>query len=730
LRAVVHWERWIVAALAVLFVGSLSVLLSRFYDDATIPVPTSGGTYIEGSVGILQPLNPWFTVQNDVNRDIVSLVFSGLLKYNPETKTIDSDLADVSMSADGKIYTAKLHDDLLWHDSTPERPHAVIADDVVFTFASVQDQNFPSGLLRQNFRGVTIEKIDDRSVQFRLEEPYAFFKSNLTIGLLPKASFEGIPTGKMDMATDFGFAPVGAGPYRFKSLAQTELSTEVTLERFDRMIPPQFRLDRVVFRVFPDYTALLSDLRNLDGIRLVPHGSSGKPILPKRLRARDYVLPQYVSLFFNMSRSSLQDNSLRLGLQLGTNKQEISDMLGDVTIVDTPLLEIDTSDWRYHFDALAAQGALFESAWYFPEKIRLQRMLEVRETNAVGALKLQPVVLMDTGAVLTITGAIRNYDPARMSINGIPVQRHPNSSGTWIAAVPTSRGTGSLRVGTTLLRLTEGKSVIDSFSIQRTTTVDEFKRSMDEQDLVEQFVRSRDKVLPEGQRITVADMTLDHGYLRRRTSDDPVGVRINDRGEKLSLRLLTSAAPETYVRVAEAIQRQWGQLGVHVTIDVPATAAQFQDKLLQRDYDVLLFGQSLLDNLDSYPYWHSSGIQKISDNKKDVRLDAYNLSQYASFEADSLLETIRGNADDRERQQALQKLREVLKRDVPAIFLYSPMYTYAHREDILGIELKSLSLHSDRFLSLYHWYVKQERVFKPGMSWMSFLRWLTFGSGE
>lgn len=723
--SIVRFERWIIVTLAVLFTASLIVLLFRFHAENTVLVPTTGGTYIEGSVGTLQPLNPWFTVQNDVNRDIVSLVFAGLLKYDPESKAIVGDLGDVTVSADGKAYTVKLKERLFWHDTTPEVPHPVTADDVLFTFQTVQAPEFPSSLLRQNFRGVTIEKIDDRTVQFRLAEPYAFFESNLTLGLLPRKSFEGIRIDQLDLASDFAFAPIGAGPYKFKSLTQTELSTEVTLERFDRDIPPVFRLDQVVFRIFPDYPTLLSDLRNLDGIRLVPHAEGGQPIVPKRFRPRNYTLPQYVALFFNLNKSALQDPKLRLGLQLGTNKQEITDALGDAIIVDTPLLEIDTSDWRYQYDSAAAQGALFESQWYFPEKLRLQRLLEERETNAVGVLKVQPQVLLDTGAVLTVTGAINNLNVEELRLNNIRVQRHPTSSGTWIVGLPTARGTGSLKIGTTLLRLTEGKSTVDSTYVLRVTTVPAFDKAVEEQRLVDLFLASRDGKIPEAQRITVAGMTLENGYLRRRVETDPIGVRVNDAGQKLTLRLLTSVSPESYRFVAERIRDQWAALGVQVTIDIPKTSGEFQEKLLARDYDVLLFGQSLLDNLDSYPYWHSSSIQKVTGNRNDLKIDAYNLSQYAAFEADSLLETIRGKTDDRERTEALGKLRDVLKRDIPALFLYSPLYTFAHREDILGIELKSLSLHSDRFLTLYHWYVKQERVFKPGRSWLSFPGWLT-----
>jgi peptide/nickel transport system substrate-binding protein len=130
-----------------------------------------------------------------------------------------------------------------------------------------------------------------------------------------------------------------------------------------------------------------------------------------------------------------------------------------------------------------------------------------------------------------------------------------------------------------------------------------------------------------------------------------------------------------------------------------------------------------LDNLDSYPYWHSSGVQKVTGDPKNLRQDAYNLSQYSSFRADALLETIRRTGNDKEREGALKELRELLKNDVPAIFLYSPLYTFAHHQNILGIELNSLSLHSDRFLTLFQWYVKEKRVFKPGVSWFSILGW-------
>lgn len=691
--------------------------------ENTILVPDRGGTYIEGSVGEIQPLIPWFTVTNDVNRDIVSLVFAGLQKYNPETKEIEDDLGVLTVSSDNRVYTVRLRENLEWHDSTREDPHLVTADDVVFTFQSIQDPEFPNSLLRQNFLGVEIEKIDSRSVKFTLEKPYRFFASNLTLGLIPEMPFVGVPVSKFDQVLDFGFEPIGAGPYAFKGLVQTDLSVEITLERFQRSLEPFYHLERIVFRVFSDYNTLLSDIRNLDGVRLVPRNNDGEPIVPRSFRAANYTLPQYVALFLNLEKEILADQKLRLGLQLGTNKQAIVNKINELVITDTPLLEIDTADWRYQYDPMLAQGALFSSDWHLPEKLRLQRLLEMWEANEIGPLSMEPIVYIDTGASLIITGSLIDVQTDAM-LNGIPIEQ-TTQTGTWRVALPTHGGTGSIKLGYNLLRLEDKRGrIIDSFYIWRTAKPREYKSASMEQKLLEQFIASRANDLPPEEHITFSDMYLEKGFLRHRLSTDPTDIRINNKGEKLSLKLLTSSRPPQYGEIAKEIQKQWAQLGVHIGIEIPETRADFEEKLINRDYDVLLFGQSLLDNLDSYPYWHSSGIQQFTGKRSDLRIDAYNLSQYSSFDADALLEVIRETGGRDEQDEALQELQEVLKQDVPAIFLYSPLYTFAYNTRLNGVRLGKPSLHSDRFLTLHRWYLKEDRQFTPGKSWISLFNWL------
>lgn len=291
--------------------------------------------------------------------------------------------------------------------------------------------------------------------------------------------------------------------------------------------------------------------------------------------------------------------------------------------------------------------------------------------------------------------------------------------------MPFLSGTGALFYGDNLVKVTDGKKrILDSFYVFVAKDHSEFDRAYGERRLARLYRATKDGSQEGDQKISIGDLALDAGMLRMRNKADPASVRVNEKGASLELRLLTSDAPESYRIVANEIARQWLSLGARVKVEVASSPQEFQDRLLRRDYDILLFGQSLLDNLDSYPYWHSSSIQKLTGQNKDLRQDAYNLSQYVSFKADAELETIRRTTDEKERQASLSHLREILKTDAPAIFLYSPQYIFAHNKDIFGIELGSLSLHSDRFLTLHKWYVKRERVFKPGVSWGSFFRWL------
>lgn len=493
-----------------------------------------------------------------------------------------------------------------------------------------------------------------------------------------------------------------------------------------------YKIDRLVFRIFGDYNSLLTDIINMNGVRQVPRNQEGQPILPRRFTPVPYTLPQYVGVFFNMDNPIPKDFNVRLGLQLAVNKQEIIDTIHETKVIDTPLLEIDLGDWRYKFDATAAQGAFFDSSWNMPEKVRLQRLLEQRETNRIGPLSSTPLVaLLSTGASLTLTGATSNM-AFPVSINGIRVQTGTDLplsmqtlTGAWSVKMPAGNGmSGSLKLGMNILKMTNAKDdIVDSAYIERMTDPEQYRKATLEQQLVTQFIRSKQLNESDPSRITVQDMYLDGKYLRKKTADDKPHTRINDQGNPLKIRLLTSSNPEVYGKIASLLKTQWEAVGADVTLDIPASKKEFEDKLTKREYDVVLFGQSLFDNLDSYPYWHSSQIQEQTDPSKR-RIDAFNLSQYASFEADTLLARIRETSVPDSRRKALAELNELWKKDIPAVILYEPISIYAHDSAIEGIAIDKLSLHADRFSHLDEWFASTKRQMVEGTTWFGFFPWL------
>jgi ABC-type transport system substrate-binding protein len=709
-------EKIVLGCLSLIMIGSGTMLFLSFYRENTIITPTDGGTYIEGSIGELEPLNPWFITGNNISHDIASLIFSGLMRYDPSTKSIVDDLATVTISSDQRIYTATLKENIFWHDSTVASPHPVTADDVLFTFQTIQSKDFPNPILVQNFRGVSIEKINNRTVRFTLEKPYTFFRSNLLLGLLPKKSFEGVPIDQLKLTTDFGLQPIGTGPYKFVSLLQTDYSTEVTLRRIGRANFTSPYIERLIFRIFPEYSTLLTDITNLNGVRTVPRNENGLPLLPKYFSPLTYTLPQYVALFFNMDRPIPGDRLVRLGLQLGTNKQKIVDEIHESHIVDSPLLEVNLGDWQYTFDPQTAQGAFFESNWNMPEKIRLQQRLEQRETNRVGPLKsVQRLIHLGSGGLLMLTGSTKNLT-FPLAINGIQTEtgailQGKTLSGTWLVRLKAGNGMdGSLKNGINIIKMTDKKGdIIDSAYIERFTDQDLFLRAIEEERLVDEFLASKKKDIKDPTRVLVNNLYLEKGFLRRIRQGDTPHSRVNSQGKELTLTLLTSPKPSNYTTIAKSIQKQWKALGANVILDVPTNMSEFKEKLLKRSYDVVLFGESLFDNLDSYPYWHSSQI---------------NLSQYASFEADALLAKIRETSDEKTRKKVLSELSAIFKKDIPSIPLFSPFSVYGISHDVYGVSFDTLTFHADRFGSINTWYMNTTRVFQDGKGYLSFLPWL------
>ena len=181
---------------------------------------------------------------------------------------------------------------------------------------------------------------------------------------------------------------------------------------------------------------------------------------------------------------------------------------------------------------------------------------------------------------------------------------------------------------------------------------------------------------------------------------DADGDGTREKAKKpLEFTLTTTDWPDL-TQTASILQETWGEIGVRVNLDVIPVAAILEQVIRPRDYDILLFGEVLGANPDPFSFWHSSQVD-------DVGL---NLSGYESSRVDTLLVEARQNVNESERNKRYFEFQQIITRDLPAIFLYSPNYLYVLPKDIKGFTARIVGTPSHRFENINDWYIKTKRV--------------------
>ncbi|MBI5470373.1 peptide ABC transporter substrate-binding protein [Candidatus Kaiserbacteria bacterium] len=177
------------------------------------------------------------------------------------------------------------------------------------------------------------------------------------------------------------------------------------------------------------------------------------------------------------------------------------------------------------------------------------------------------------------------------------------------------------------------------------------------------------------------------------------GKSISGGNTTLSLKLATADEPEL-VATAERIVQDWRAAGIQVSLQIYPLSEFNATALRPRDYDAILFGEVVGRSADLFAFWHSS-------QRNDPGL---NLALYANSKADALLSQARATTNKSERDSLYARFNDLVKEDVPAVFLYAPQFVYLVPANVQGIELGALTTPSERFLNAYTWYSDTERV--------------------
>jgi len=578
-------------------------------------VPAVGGSYTEGVIGAPQLINPLFSMLNDVDRDLVSLIYSGLLRYDSKHRLVPDLASSYEISEDKKIYTFKLKKDVVWHDEKP-----FTARDVVFTFELLQDTQVNSPLAL-GFQGVTVAAPDAETVIFTLPEPFSPFLSNLTLGVLPEHIWSSIPADQVRLAKR-NLQPVGTGPYLFTRLVKdgAGLIHRVELGRFEKFYRTPAFVKDFAFEYFSDYESplgVISALREqtVQGISFVPFALKNK-VERKHVVSYTLHIPQYSALFFNLKSSRVSSVDTRLALYHALDRERIiRDVLDrEATVLNGPVLEgqpgYDAALGMQEFSSDKA-NELFDKTF--------------------------DRVTADEYRTLLRDERLKERLPAE--------------------TVSTASVTSTEQITTT------------------TTTVDNSALEL-------QIDSELDKELNPAQ--------LFYRFPKK-----------GDKTDIIELKLVTAATPE-YAKAAEIIAGYWQDIGIKVSVKLVDSKDLSREVLKGRDYDVLLYGVILGDDFDQYPFWHST----------QISYPGLNLSGYVNRKVDDLLKKMRETQVEDEIVASSKEFQQTLLNDVPAIFLYTPTYTYVLSDMIKGIDVDRIGRPSDRFANVAEWYIKTKNEWK------------------
>jgi len=193
----------------------------------------------------------------------------------------------------------------------------------------------------------------------------------------------------------------------------------------------------------------------------------------------------------------------------------------------------------------------------------------------------------------------------------------------------------------------------------------------------------------------------DSGFTYPESDTEKSGVRYDEDDKPLELNLIAilydKGTPQydEVMKVVSFLKGSWEEIGISIKVDFLSSDV-FKKRVMERSYDMVLIGQSLGYNLDTYSYWHSTQANPLGQN----------LSNYKSFAVDSLISEVRSVFDPQKREEQLKQLAERIESDVPAIFLYRPVYYYVSDGKVSGISMEGVVFPSDRFTNIVDWRFK------------------------
>lgn len=264
-------------------------------------------------------------------------MFEGLVRHPAGSSDVEPALAEKwEISDDGLQYTFTLRQGVTFHDGTPFNAEAV-----KFNFdrqADPENPYYSMGVFwywaAYMYPVASLEAIDEYTVRYTLNQPYAYFLEYLCGGMGMMVS----PAAVEQYGEDFVQNPVGTGPYKF---SRWDKGQQIVLEAYEAYWGPKAAIQQVVFRPIPEEASKMASMLTGE----INLGLELGPVAKAQLEGSDahtvFTAPtgNIWFLSMNVQQEPFDDVRVRRAIAHAINKQTIvRDILKDtVEIANGPI---------------------------------------------------------------------------------------------------------------------------------------------------------------------------------------------------------------------------------------------------------------------------------------------------------------------------------------------------------------------------------------------------------
>lgn len=322
-----------------------------------------GGTLVVGIAGDIDGLNPVVATSAGAS-NIMGQLYLSLARMN-EKMEFEPQLAESwEFSEDHLELTYHLRDDVVWADGEP-----VTAEDVRLGYELYTDPVVASPRIGSFDFIEDMVVIDDHTVKFIFSRAYPDQVFDSAIEAFPAHILGGVDPTQI-RTHPFNRDPLGCGPFRLRRWVSQQLVELVPNEKFYLGRP---YLDRVIFRIIPDQTSLLTQLETgeIDLLEQIPPRDVAR-IRESNPDVKIYTTSgrSYTYIGWNNRHPLFQDAAVRRALTMGIDVDDIIESLlygyGQRCLGPIPPL----MEWAFHdnietipYDPEGARRLLAQQGW-------------------------------------------------------------------------------------------------------------------------------------------------------------------------------------------------------------------------------------------------------------------------------------------------------------------------------------------------------------------------------